>query len=106
MEKYILYVTKNIHQIRKSPLDTKLDKNLRNTLKNYAIDTKMFDDEDIKADNREADIEKKDKSNIDLFMADSYSHAVTITQMHWKKQDFTDCLESSILYYIKCKHDK
>lgn len=81
MEEYALYIAKSILQIRKSQFDPKLSRGLRNAAKNHVIDTKMSDVEDTKADDREAGIEEKYEQNIDLLMADSYSHIVTITQM-------------------------
>ncbi len=100
MEKYALYAAKNILQIRKSQLDAKLDRDLRNAAKNHAMETEMFDGEDTNADDKEEDIEEEGEENIDLPMADSYSHAVAITRMRWREQDSTDCLESSVLSHL------
>lgn len=81
MEEYALYTAKNVLQIRKSLLDAKLDRDLRNAAKNHAMETEMFDGENTNSDNRKKDIEKEDKVNIDLPTANTYSHAVVITCM-------------------------
>lgn len=81
MEEYALYAAKNIFQIKKSQLEAKLDKNLQNAAKNYAMKTKMIDSEDINPNNREKDIEEEDKDNIYVPTADTYSHAVAIMHM-------------------------
>lgn len=53
MEKYVLYIAKNIFQIKKNQLDAKPEKDLQNAAKNYVMETKMFDDKDTNFDNRE-----------------------------------------------------
>lgn len=59
-----------------------------------------IDGEDTNADDREEDIEEKEEENINLPMADAFSHAVAITRMRWKEQDATNCLESSMLSHL------
>lgn len=39
---------------------------------------KIFDNKDINPDNRKENIEKNDKNNIDLLIADIYSHIIGI----------------------------
>lgn len=68
--------------MRKSQLDVKLDKDLQNTAKNHPIKTKIFDSEDISANNRQEDIEEQDKKNINLLILDLYSYITAITYMH------------------------
>lgn len=100
MEEYVLYATKNILQIRKSQQDTKLDRDLQNVAKNYIIEINIFIDDENNTNDIKENIEKKDGENLDLPMADSYSHTVPIMRMYWKEVDVTDCLKSSILLYL------
>lgn len=41
----------------------------------------MFDNKDTNPNDREEDIKEKDKDNIDLLMANTYSHIVAISRM-------------------------
>ncbi len=86
LEEYAQYTAKNIFQIWKSQLDAKLDRDLRNAVRNYqAADAEMFDGEDNNDDDREEEGEKEPEDDIDVPTADFYSHAVTITHMHWRE---------------------
>lgn len=78
MEKYTLYVIKNILQIRKSQQDIKVDRNLRNTTKNHLIKMKIFDNNKSQASDISKNDEKKEEQNIDIFNIDFYSHVVAI----------------------------
>lgn len=100
MEEYTVYAANNIFQIRKNQLDIQLDKNLQNSAKNHTIKTEMFDDKDINVNNREKNIEEKDKKNKNLPIIDIYLHVVTITRMRWRKQDTTNCFKSLMLSHL------
>ncbi len=83
MEKYAQYAAKNILQIRKSQLDTKLNRDLKNAARNYqAADAEMINDEDNNNDNREKEGEEEPEDDIDVPIANSYSHVVAITRMY------------------------
>lgn len=82
LKEYILYVAKNIFQIWKSWINAKLDKDLQNVAKNHIIEIEMFHSKDINSDDREKNIEEKDKDNIDLPIADIYLYTITIMHMH------------------------
>lgn len=45
------------------------------------MEIKIFDNKDTNPNDREEDIKKKDKDNIDLLMASIYSHTVAISRM-------------------------
>lgn len=47
--------------------------------------TKIINDRDINADDKQENIEEKDKKNIDLPMADIFSHAVAIMRMRLRE---------------------
>ncbi len=98
LEEYTQYTAKHILQIKKSQLDAKLHRDLRNVARNHqAADVEIFNGEDNNDDDREEEGEEELENNIDVPTADSYSHAVAITRMHWQKQDTIECLEYSIL---------
>ncbi len=98
MEKYAQYAVKNILQIRKSQLDVKLDRNLRNAASIHQVaDVEMFNNEEKNDDDREKEGEEEPEDNIDIPTADSYSHTVAIIHIHWREQDTIECLESSVL---------
>ncbi len=83
MEEYTQYVAKNILQIRKSQLDAKLDRDLRNAARNHQVaDAKIFNGNDNNDDVREKKGEKELEDNIDVSTADLYLHAIVIIHMH------------------------
>ncbi len=83
MEEYVKYAAKNILQIRKSQLDAKLDRDLRNAARNYqATDVEIFNGEDNNDDNRKKEGEEEPEDDIDVPTANSYLYAVGITCMH------------------------
>lgn len=55
---------------------------MQNVVKNLIIEMDRIADGKNNADNIEKNIEEEDSKNLDLFMADSYSHAVVIIHMH------------------------
>lgn len=81
LKKYAFYIAKNLFQIRKSQQDGKLDRDLRNVVKKHLIKIEIFDDDKSQAGNIKEDDKKKDKENIYISTADSYSYAVPIARM-------------------------
>lgn len=73
---------------------------MRNTAKNHSIEMEMLDGNESQAGNIGEDDEKEDEENIDISIADSYSHAVVMTRMCWREQDVTDYLQSSVLSHL------
>lgn len=83
LEEYAQYAAKNILQIKKSQLDAKLDRNLRNVVKNrQTTDVDTFNNEDNNADDREKEGEEEQENDMDLPTADSYSHVVVIIRIY------------------------
>lgn len=82
LEKYLLYIAKNIFQRKKSQQNIKLNRNLRNIAKKFIIDIEIFDSNKINSDNIEEDIEEKDKENLELFTTNSYLHMIAITYIY------------------------
>ena len=95
-----MYIAKNIFQIKKNQLDAKLDRDLQNTAKNHSTKTDLIEGKEVDVDNRVKKVEKKDDNNINLHTAYLYLHTVTIIHMHWRKQEISDCLESSVLSHL------
>lgn len=54
---------------------------MQKAIKNHTLYTKIFDNNDIEANNRKVDIKEEDEQNIDLFILNSYLHLVTIMQI-------------------------
>lgn len=100
LEEYELYAAKNILQLRKSQVDAKLNRDLWNTAKEHVIEANLLEDEDVNSENEVENLDVEDKDNIDMSTTDSYSHVIIIACKHWKEQDTTDCLESSILSHL------
>lgn len=83
LEEYAQYAAKNILQIKKSQLDAKLDRNLRNAAKNrQATDVDTFNNEDNNADDREKEGEEEQENDMDVPTVDSYSHVVVIIRIY------------------------
>lgn len=71
---------------------------MQNTTKNHIIEAAIFDADDKGFTNSiKEDVKERDGEILDLPTVQSYSHAVTITRMHWGEIDITDCFELSIL---------
>ena len=66
--------------MRKSQQDVKLDRELRNVVKNPKIKSDIFDGNDSNDDNIEEDLKEKDGESFDLLMANSYSHTIAMTR--------------------------
>lgn len=71
--------------MRKIQQDVKLDKDLRNIMRNYPIEMEKLDDDKSLGDYIEKDGEKEDEENINVPTADLYSHTVTMIQILWRK---------------------
>lgn len=78
MEKYASYVAKNIIQLRKSQVNAKWDKDLRNTAKKHAMEANLLVDKDVNFENEVEDLKVKDEENIVMSITDSFLHAVII----------------------------
>lgn len=54
--------------------------------KNYkVVNTEIYDSEDIIDDHKKKEGKEKLKDNIDIFIANLYSYAITIKCIHWYK---------------------
>lgn len=82
MEYYTLYAVRNIFQLKKSQVDVKLNRGLRNVAKKYVIEKNLLGNEDVNSKNKAEDLEVKDEKNIAMSTTDSYSYAVTIACKH------------------------
>lgn len=60
----------------------------------------IFDSDNSNTNNIEKDIEEEDGKNLDMPIADLYSHIVTIIYMYQRKKYVTDYLKSSVLSHI------
>lgn len=100
LEEYVLYITKNILQIRNSQEDAKLCRDLRNAARNHLIDIEIYDGNESQVDNIKEDRDEGDKEDIDVSIMDLFSHAVAMIYMYWKEQKIIDCLGSLILFYL------
>lgn len=100
MEKYVLYTVKNILQFKKSQINAKLDRNLRNAVKKYAIEANLLEDEDINFENKAKDLKVKNEDDIDMSTTNSYLHTITIIHKYWKEQNTIDYLESFVLFHL------
>lgn len=81
MEKYALYLVKNIFQIRKHPKNIKLDRNLKNITKKHLIDLKIFDNDKNQISDIKKDKKERDKKVINIPTVDLYSYAFAITRI-------------------------
>lgn len=100
LEKYILYTTKDIFQIKKSQQDTKLDRDLQNAAKNYIIKAEIFDTDNNSADGIEKDVEKGDEEILDLPIIKLYLDEIIITYINRRKTDIINCLELLVLFHL------
>lgn len=55
MKKYILYTVKNISQLRKSQVNIKLNKNMRNAAKKHIIKANLLEKKDVNSENKAED---------------------------------------------------
>lgn len=55
MKKYILYAAKNISQLRKSQVNIKLNKNMRNAAKKHIIKANLLEKKYINSENKAED---------------------------------------------------
>lgn len=82
LKKYTYYAIKNILQIKKSQLDIKLDRDLRNAINNHqVVDAKIFDNENNNTNDRKKKGKEEPEDNINMPTTDFYSYIVAITQM-------------------------
>lgn len=71
--------------------------------KEHVMEANLLEDEDVNSENKAENLEVKDDDDMNMSTIDLYSHAVTIVCKHSRKQNTTDCLESSVpshLYYF------
>lgn len=51
-------------------------------------------------DNKAEKLEKTNKNNIDIFIANLYSYVIIIAYMYWRKQDEINCFKSFSIFYL------
>lgn len=80
MEKYTLYIAKNIFQLRKSQVNIKLDRDLQNMAKKHVMEVNLLDDENVNFENKAKNLEVKDENDINISTTDLYLYV--FTQLH------------------------
>lgn len=60
----------------------------------------MFGSNENQFGDNEKDRKKRDKEDINVLTANSYSYAVIMTYIYQKKYDITDCLEFLVLFHL------
>lgn len=75
---YILFVIKNILQIKNSQIDTKLDKDFWKATNKHVIKVDLFNGKSVNIDNEEDVLREKNREDLDMFNTNSYLYVVTI----------------------------